>query len=102
MNGIRMGGGFFMAPQGDPCDNHFDLCCVTAVSKPKTFGLMAKFMKGSQGDDPAVRFIQGKKITIKAIKGSIPAHADGETVCTAGQKIMIELLPHQLEIITNK
>lgn len=100
MNGIRMGGGFFMAPMGNPSDNHFDLCCVSHVSKMRTFPLMAKFMKGEQGKDKAVRFIQATKVTIKAIVGSIPAHADGETVCTEGAKVYVELLPHQLELIT--
>lgn len=102
MNGIRMGGGFFMAPQGNPSDNHFDLCCVKKVSKLQTFPLMAKFMKGSQRGDPAVSFIKGTHITIKAIEGSIPAHADGETVCEAGKQIYIELLPHQIELIIQK
>ncbi len=102
MNGIRMGGGFFMAPDGNPGDKVFDLCCVNHVTKMKTFPLMAKFMKGTQGTDPAVRFVQAKKVTITAIHGSIPAHADGETVCTEGQKVVVELLPHQIEIITTK
>jgi YegS/Rv2252/BmrU family lipid kinase len=102
MNGIRMGGGFFMAPEGNPCDNIFDLCCVTHVSKMKTFPLMAKFMQGKQGGHSAVRFIQAKKVTVTAIHGSIPAHADGETVCTEGKKIYVELLPSQIELITAK
>lgn len=99
MNGIRMGGGFFMAPMGNPGDNQFDLCCVQQVSKLKTFPLMAKFMKGQQRGDPAVRFIRGTHITIKAIEGSIPAHADGETVCETGKQIYVELLPHQIDLI---
>jgi diacylglycerol kinase (ATP) len=99
MNGIRMGGGFFMAPQGNPTDNQFDLCCVKHVSKLATFPLMLKFMKGTQASDPAVRFIQGSKIAITAIQGSIPAHADGETVCENGKQVRVELLPHQLELI---
>jgi diacylglycerol kinase (ATP) len=99
MNGIRMGGGFFMAPQGNPTDNHFDLCCVKHVAKLATFPLILKFMKGTQGNDPAVKFIQGSKITITAIQGSIPAHADGETVCENGKQVRVELLPHQLELI---
>jgi diacylglycerol kinase (ATP) len=100
MNGIRMGGGFFMAPMGDPGDNHFDLCCVKAVSKLGTFPLVAKFMKGTQDGDKSVSFLKANKVTIRAIKGSIPAHADGETVCTAGSEIKVELLPHQIQLIT--
>ena len=100
MNGKRMGGGFYMAPESDPCDNLFDLCCVEQVSKARIFPLMTKFFSGSQGGHPAVRFIQGSKVTIKALKGSLPAHADGETVCTEGSEIRIELLPHPLEVLT--
>jgi diacylglycerol kinase family enzyme len=41
MNGIRMGGGFYFAPKGDPCDGHFDLCIAETAGKLRVFQLGA-------------------------------------------------------------
>ncbi len=99
MNGIRLGGGFFMAPDSKPDDGVLDLCIVHEVSIPKTFGLIAKFMKGTQGQDKAVRFVRTRTLNVTALAGSQPVHADGETICTEGKTLSIELLPSQLELL---
>jgi diacylglycerol kinase family enzyme len=99
MNGIRMGGGFFMAPVGNPHDNTFDLCCVKHVGKLGTFPLIGRFMKGSQAGHPAVQFFQSKKVVVTALEGSIPAHEDGETICTAGKVVTVEVIPNALILI---
>lgn len=99
MNGIRMGGGFFMAPNGNPHDNTFDLCCVKHVGKLGTFPLIGRFMKGTQASHPAVQFFKSKKVVVTALQGSIPAHADGETVCTAGKVVTVEIIPNALDLV---
>jgi YegS/Rv2252/BmrU family lipid kinase len=99
MNGIRMGGGFYMAPESVPSDGHFDLCVVNEVRRRELLPLVSKFTKGTQKGDPAVSFLHTNKLEIHALEGSIPAHADGETVCEKGSSIRIELLPHKLEMI---
>ncbi|OQX60925.1 MAG: hypothetical protein B5M51_09380 [Anaerolinea sp. 4484_236] len=100
MNGRRMGGGFMMAPHGDPEDTFLDLCLVEEVSRPKIFALIPRFLGGTQGSHPAVQFQQSKRVTVTALKGVLPTHADGETVSLERTKLSIELLPHQLELIT--
>jgi hypothetical protein len=45
--------------------------------------------------------MQGKKIFIRAIEGTIPAHADGETICVAGHNLSIEMYPNALEVISH-
>jgi diacylglycerol kinase (ATP) len=99
MNGIRMGGGFYMAPMGDPTDGHYDLCVVNEVSRTELLPLVGKFTKGTQQGDPAVSFLQTNHLEIHALDGGIPAHADGETVCEHGKSIRIELLPSVLEMV---
>lgn len=101
MNGRRMGGAFMMAPQGDPSDRTFDLCLAGQVSQLRILPLAATFISGKQGSDPAVSMRRSRKITIRAIEGSIPAHADGETICTAGDVLSIEILPDALEVLTH-
>jgi hypothetical protein len=36
---------------------------------------------------------------VSAVEGSLPAHADGETLCEAGQALEVELIPQGIEII---
>ncbi len=99
MNGIRMGGGFYMAPKSDPTDAKFSLCIVNELGKFATFPVILKFLKGTQEDDPSVRMINSRNIKVTAIDGKIPAHVDGETICENGSMIEIELIPKALELI---
>lgn len=99
MNGIRMGGGFYMAPKSDPTDSKFSLCIVNELGKFATFPVIMKFMKGTQEGDPKVRMINSRTVKVTALDGTIPAHVDGETVCYAGSQIEIHLIPGALELV---
>ena len=99
MNGRRMGGGFMMAPQGKTDDGLFDLCIAGQVSRIGIFGLIPRFMQGTQAGHPAIHTARAAKVTVTAVQGSLPAHADGETLCTAGQKLELEILPKMLQVI---
>lgn len=100
MNGQRMGGGFFMAPNGLPYDNTFDLCIAGAPGKFRILQLLPTFMNGTQATQPEIKTGRARKVTVTALKGSLPAHCDGETLCKEGQLLSIELVPHALEFIT--
>ena len=100
MNGKRMGGGFMMAPDGIPNDGLFDLCIVEQVSKLGILGLIPKFMQGTQAAHPAVRSVRSGQVVVTALQGSLPAHADGETLCTTGEKLELRILPKMLDVIT--
>ncbi len=100
MNGQRMGGGFYMAPDGDPGDGRFDLCIASEASRLRIFGLIPYFLKGTQHTQPEVTTGQTDAIRIKAVKGSLPAHADGEMLCVEGQELHVELIPSALEFVT--
>jgi diacylglycerol kinase (ATP) len=99
MNGKRMGGGFFMAPDGQPDDGLFDMCIVNQVSRPAIFKLMSRFMKGNQAGHPAVRMARADRVTVTALQGTLPAHADGETLCYAGKRLELSVMPRMLEVI---
>lgn len=102
MNGQRMGGGFYMAPQGDPGDGHFDLCIASEASRPRIFGLIPHFLKGTQATQPEITTGRTDKINIKAVKGILPAHCDGETLCESGQELSAEIITAAIEIITSE
>jgi diacylglycerol kinase (ATP) len=99
MNGRRMGGGFMMAPQSKIADGLFDLCIVGQVSRMGILGLIPQFTKGTQAGHPKVSMRQSRLVKVTAEQGSLPAHADGETLCTEGETLSLELLPGALEIV---
>jgi len=99
MNGQRMGGGFYMAPKGDPGDGCFDLCIVSNPSRPRIFGLVPHFLNGTQASQPEITTGRANKITVRAVEGILPAHCDGETLCEEGDQLSVELIPSALEFI---
>jgi YegS/Rv2252/BmrU family lipid kinase len=101
MNGIRQGGGFMMAPNGAPDDGLFDVCIVRQVSRPQMFVLMQRFMAGTAEGHEASQILPASKVVVTTMDGTLPAHGDGETICVDGKELSIELLPGQLELITN-
>jgi diacylglycerol kinase (ATP) len=99
MNGKRMGGGFYTAPKGDPSDGQLDLCIASEAGRMRIFGLIPHFLKGSQDGQPEIRMDRTDRITIKAVKGVLPAHCDGETLCREGDQLSIEILPRSMDFI---
>jgi len=99
MNGRRMGGGFMMAPDGKRDDGLLNICIATQVSRARIFTLIPHFMRGDQATQKEIRTFQAKQVVVTALKGVLPAHADGETLCTEGKQLSIELLPQQINLI---
>lgn len=99
MNGRRLGGGFLMAPHGDPGDGLFDLCIAHQVSIPRIFTLIPHFLRGTQASQSPIRIGQASRVSIHVQEGVLPAQTDGEILCIDGQRLEIEMLPRQLEVI---
>jgi len=99
MNGRRMGGGFMMAPNAQPDDGVFDVCIAGQVSRAGILGLIPRVMQGTQATHPAIKTTRARRLTVTSLDGPLPAHADGETLCTHGEQLALELLPHQIEIL---
>lgn len=100
MNGRRMGGGFMMAPDANIGDGLLDLCIAEQVSKFRVLTLIPRFMAGTQADQPSIRTDQTAELKVTALEGTLPAHADGETLCEAGDTLSIKLLASQVEVFT--
>lgn len=100
MNGRRMGGGFYMAPNGDPGDGQFDVCVAGQVTRGRILTLIPHFLKGDQEGQSAITMTRCQKIAVVAERGVLPAHADGETLCVDGHELTAELLPAQLEVLS--
>ncbi len=101
MNGRRLGGGFMLAPDGKINDGRFDLTLAREVSRPAIFALLFKFMAGTQAGHPAIMTDQAAAIKVTALKGVLPAHTDGETLCVDGTELTMEIIPKALEVLTD-
>lgn len=99
MNGKRMGGAFMFAPDSAPDDGLLNLCIAKQVSRLGVLGLFPKVMSGTQQDHPAIKMPAGEKITIEAVSGSLPVHADGETICKTGKRLEVTILKQKIEIV---
>jgi diacylglycerol kinase (ATP) len=99
MNGRRMGGSFMMAPNSSNDDGKLDLCIVGSLSRMGIVRLFPKVMAGTQAESLAVKTLRSKTLHVKALQGTLPAHADGETLCEEGYELKIELLPSALNFV---
>lgn len=102
LNGSRMGGTFFMAPEGRVDDGVFDLCMpVKHISRLKMVKLMLQYTKGTQEDNPVITMAKSVEYNVEAVTGSLVCHADGETICTDGKELRIECIPGALQIYSH-
>jgi len=99
MNGRRMGGTFFMAPEAINDDGLLDLCMAGAPRRAQMIGLMLKYMKGTQASSPHIVTGRVRKLDVTALDGGLVIHADGETICTSGVRVQVECLARQLEVL---
>ncbi len=99
MNGRRLGGGFMMAPQAKLDDGLFDLCIADQVSRARIFTLIPRFMNGTQATQSSIKTGRAQRVVVTALEGVLPAHVDGETLCTEGRQLVVESLPRQVELI---
>lgn len=99
MNGRRMGGGFMMAPHSSPDDGLFDLCLAAHVGRVAIFPLILRFMQGTQATHKAITTGRAARVTVTAVEGVLPAHADGETISVESRELTMRVLPRQLAMV---
>ena len=99
MNGRRMGGGFYMTPDSLSNDGKLDLCIAGDVNRFEIFKVMLRFMRGTQKGHPAIQFRRSKHVTVTALDGSLPAHADGETMALDANCLEMEALHQTIDLV---
>lgn len=98
MNGKRMGSTFMMAPNSKPDDGLFSLMIIGQLSRIGVIKLMGKIIKGTQEGHPAVKMPLSGSLEITALTGSLPVHADGETICEKGDKLSVQIFAKQIDL----
>jgi diacylglycerol kinase (ATP) len=101
MNGRRMGGGFYMTPDSLSNDGQFDLCIAGDVNRFEIFKIMLRFMRGTQKGHPAIQFRRSQHVMVTALNGSLPAHADGETMALDANHLEMEALHQTIHLVVD-
>ncbi|MGL1893211.1 MAG: diacylglycerol kinase family lipid kinase [Spirochaetaceae bacterium] len=101
MNGSRMGGLFYMAPDAVNNDGQLDLCIVKHINRRTLLTSVKHYTKGTQKGTEGIIMDRAKSYNIKALNGNLIVHADGETICTTGKELKIDCIPEALRIIHN-
>jgi YegS/Rv2252/BmrU family lipid kinase len=100
MNGRRLGGLFWMAPDGKNYDGLFDFCLSTdKVGRMEMGSIILRYVKGTQAGHPRIKTGQGRVFRIEAPGGGLVVHADGETICVDGKGLSLECLPARIPMI---
>lgn len=101
LNGRRMGGTFFMAPEAEVGDGLLDLCMT---NRPLRRGEMARmilrYTRGTQAECDVVSTGRGRTFVLDAPEGGLICHADGETICTDGTYLKVTTLPAALSVFS--
>ncbi len=102
MNGRRLGGIFWMAPQGKSYDGLLDLCMLRQkIGRATMANIMFRYTKGSQAVHPMVLMDKAARFSISAPQRGLVVHADGEKICVDGDALEVEIFPAALSLITD-
>lgn len=99
MNGKRMGGLFYMAPDAVNNDGFLDLCMVNHLTRLKLIKTIIRYTKGTQRGLPGITMDKAVSFRLKALEGAMAVHADGETICIDGKELEISCIPGPIRII---
>ncbi len=103
-NGIRMGGGFKMAPMARIDDGAFDLMFPNRVYLGfRLLQLVLSFLRGAQvNDGENFTYITARHVEIKFKDSAAPVHSDGEVVSYEGRSFKLDLIPSAIALYYRK
>lgn len=99
MNGRRMGGSFYMAPNAKNDDGLFDICASHKVKRLSLIRMMIHYVKGSQENDSRFLYGRAPSYILEAEEGGFICHADGETICINGKNLEVNCIPNALMLV---
>ncbi|MDR1319638.1 MAG: diacylglycerol kinase family lipid kinase [Treponema sp.] len=99
MNGRRMGGSFFMGPNALLDDGELDICFIRRPpTRLKLINVVLHYTKGTQAECEGTYTGRASAFHLKALKGGMAVHCDGETVCYDGKELEINCVPGALRL----
>ena len=97
-NGRCQGGGFWLTPDALVDDGQLDLCIIDHMRLPEIIRHLPKVMKGTHMRLSQVTM--GRAHTVRVDSPvPIPIATDGEVIATDARQVLVETLPHGLEVL---
>ncbi|NNF51038.1 MAG: diacylglycerol kinase family lipid kinase [Gammaproteobacteria bacterium] len=97
-NGSCFGGLFHIAPDASICDGSLDLVIADHVTRSKALRLIPKVIRGKHLNDPAVRYLQTRKVRIRS-DHALPVQIDGELIKGGLTDLDIEVQPARIRLL---
>jgi diacylglycerol kinase (ATP) len=79
-NGPYLGMGFALAADADPTDGLLDVVVFAGMSTLEVLRHFARVARGARRREPRLRIVQAREVRIEAVRGVLPAHADGHSI----------------------
>ncbi len=100
MNGTRYGGGFRIAPGGDPQDGLLEVVLGGKLSRAALLPLMARVLQGTHLGHPQVRHARAQQVELSWGSGT-QTHLDGE-LAGRQQQLSARVLPGALRFLSGR
>ncbi len=97
-NGKCVGGGFYLTPDAEMDDGHFDTCTVDALSIPSIIRLIPKVLTANHRNSKGISLSTAREIMISS-SDRFYVHADGELVGENVNEVRISLIKKGLQVI---
>jgi len=79
-NGPYLGMGFALAADADPTDGLLEVVVFAGMSRWEVLRHFARVARGARWHEPRIRMLQGREVSIQALRGTLPVHADGTSI----------------------
>jgi YegS/Rv2252/BmrU family lipid kinase len=99
MNGRRMGGAFYMAPEADPGDGFLDLCIAGTPRRLQMLMLIFKYLKGAQAGHEHISMGKTVSFRVRSTDGPLAIHADGETISVDGTELEVSCVSGTMDVL---
>jgi diacylglycerol kinase (ATP) len=102
MNGKRMGGTFYMAPDSSSEDGLLDLCMAGELNRREMAAMILRYTKGTQAGHEKIFTARSPSYRIEAPEGGLVVHADGEIICIDGTSLTISCLKGKIPLLRGR
>lgn len=102
MNGQRLGGGFYLAPGNRPDDGQLMVTIANQVSRARAVAILPSLLNGSHLRHPEMNARLCRKISLLALEGCLPVHADGEVIGVQMREVTVEVVPEKIELVVHR